>query len=186
MDVVDAYFIDDRNSCVTYSPDWTKIDGQQSTDSRMISGTSMVAHKPGASFSISFAGAKIHYHTALLASDAGTLNATMVLDGGSSSIFSAPSNAGDTPSVILYDSGLIVEGTHKLVVTANTVDPRYADYFTIGPNTIAASGGGTTVLVVTEKFPSALTPRPLADFAGSGGAIAHRAQLGVRVEHVRS
>jgi hypothetical protein len=52
-DVVDAYYIDDRDSRVTYSSDWSKIDGQQGDFGH----TSMVARKAGASFSITFAGA---------------------------------------------------------------------------------------------------------------------------------
>ncbi|KAF8167041.1 hypothetical protein K438DRAFT_1616192 [Mycena galopus ATCC 62051] len=52
-DVVDAYFIDDRDSRITYSNAWEKIDGQQNDFGH----TSQTAASVGASFSITFEGA---------------------------------------------------------------------------------------------------------------------------------
>ncbi|KAJ6451164.1 hypothetical protein C8R45DRAFT_946378 [Mycena sanguinolenta] len=141
-DVVDAYFIDDRDSRITYSSAWSKVDGGQNDFGH----TSQVAASVGASFSITFEGQSIKYHAGLVASDAGVLKASMVLDDGTPVIFTAPANTAATPNNILYDSGSISDGTHTLVVTAQTADSLWVDYFTTSPNALVASnpGGGTT------------------------------------------
>lgn len=52
-DVVDAYFIDDRDSRITYDSAWTPVNGRQSDFGH----TSEMAASVGASFSITFEGA---------------------------------------------------------------------------------------------------------------------------------
>ncbi|KAJ7153918.1 hypothetical protein C8R43DRAFT_1235314 [Mycena crocata] len=162
---VDKCFIDDTNSRVTYTgPAWRKFTGGQ-TD---FEHTSQESSSAGDSFSITFEGESIDFYGGLTPSDAGVQKlASMVLDGGTPVIYNAPQNPPASSNNIFYSSGVISSGKHTLVVTSESENTLWADYFlvtpnrsgssTASPNTSVDGGGGVgTGGTSAVSFPSSL------------------------------
>ncbi|KAK7050677.1 hypothetical protein R3P38DRAFT_3608630 [Favolaschia claudopus] len=143
---VAAYFVDDRDSRVRYSPAWQfyGLDGD-------LHHTSQASRVQGDSLTLQFEGKSISFYGGVTSS---TVNASMSIDGGPLAFWVPPVTAGRTNNLI-FDSGDLTPGTHELVVTATNDQPVWADYFLITPNPAgsvsSSSSGGISS---SSAFPS--------------------------------
>ncbi|KAJ7679742.1 hypothetical protein B0H17DRAFT_986855 [Mycena rosella] len=124
------YFIDDRDSRITYTPAWRQFGSENDFQH-----TSQESTSTGDSFSLTFEGTRISFYGGLTTSDAGLMKASMVLDGGSPVVYNAPNPIPATTNNLIYTSEDLPDGTHTLVVTAETDQTMWADYFLVTPNT---------------------------------------------------
>ncbi|KAF7332732.1 hypothetical protein MKEN_00156600 [Mycena kentingensis (nom. inval.)] len=108
--VVDPYFVDDRDARVVYQPPWNLLGSQQD-----FMHTSQSTSKKGSTLSFEFDGRGISYYAGITA---GNTSLTLItLDDGPTSTF-IPSTPSGVISLnnLIYDSGDIKDGKHKLVV----------------------------------------------------------------------
>ncbi|KAK6966820.1 hypothetical protein R3P38DRAFT_3245346 [Favolaschia claudopus] len=105
---VSAYFVDDRD----------------------MRHTSQASRGKGDSLTLQFDGQSISLYGDFISA---TANASISIDGGRPTFWVPPTSASWTNNLI-FDSGYLTPGTHKLVVTAMNDQPVSADYFLITPN----------------------------------------------------
>jgi hypothetical protein len=157
---VQWYYFDDRDPGVVYTPAWRQFGSQQDFQH-----TSSESSSVGDSFSFQFQGAwslsymrnilsdamdfgsgkGISFYGGLTSSDVG-MQASIVLDGGAPVIYNAPPSPPSITNNLIYQSPLLSDGTHTIVVTGKTVQSVWADYFLVTPSTsdgtTPAPGGG--------------------------------------------
>ncbi|KAJ6530952.1 hypothetical protein DFH09DRAFT_1326648 [Mycena vulgaris] len=131
---VKSYFIDDRDARVTYTPEWRKFTGDND-----FMHTSQESTSPGDSFSLKFEGTSVSYYGGITASDAGVMNASIVLDGGKPIFFIAPATPAAVTNNLIFESGIINDGSHTLVITQENQFTVWTDYFLITPGTASAA-----------------------------------------------
>ncbi|KAJ7174125.1 hypothetical protein C8R43DRAFT_1205239 [Mycena crocata] len=121
----ESYFIDDRNARITYSPAtaWTEVDGT-GVDFQH---TSKRSTGVGDSLSLNFEGKSISFYGGITSQ---IMNASMAIDGGPPVFFVPPAGA-QTTNNLIFNSGDLADGNHTLVVTAQTDQPVWADYFLV-------------------------------------------------------
>ncbi|KAK7000327.1 hypothetical protein R3P38DRAFT_3285623 [Favolaschia claudopus] len=120
-----AYFVDDRDMRVQYNPAW-----QPSGSEHNFQHTSQASRGKGDSLTLQFDGQSISLYGDFISA---TANASISIDGGRPTFWVPPTSASWTNNLI-FDSGYLTPGTHKLVVTAMNDQPVSADYFLITPN----------------------------------------------------
>ncbi|KAF7333782.1 hypothetical protein MVEN_02335000 [Mycena venus] len=121
---VSAYFIDDRDSRITYTPAWKQDDSVDYFQHAAKASTSA-----GDSFSVAFEGKAISLYGPITDM---SMNASMAIDGGPS-VFFTPSVTG--LNIAIYNSGDLTDGQHTLIVTAQNEHPVWVDYFLVTPST---------------------------------------------------
>ncbi|KAJ6530950.1 hypothetical protein DFH09DRAFT_140911 [Mycena vulgaris] len=131
---IKSYFIDDRDARVTYTPEWRKFIGDND-----FMHTSQESTSPGDSFSLKFEGTSVSYYGGITASDAGVMNASIVLDGGKPTFFIAPASPAAVTNNLIFESGIINDGSHTLVITQENQFTVWTDYFLITPGTASAA-----------------------------------------------
>ncbi|KAJ7479743.1 hypothetical protein FB451DRAFT_1365463 [Mycena latifolia] len=132
---VSTYFIDDRDSRITYTPAWTKFDGTANDFQH----TSQKSTNQGDSLSLRFEGKSVQFYGGITPSGAGLMKASMVLDGGAPVVYTAPQDPPAPVNNLIFDSGGLSDGTHTLVVTAANDQSLWADFFLVTPNTPSAT-----------------------------------------------
>ncbi|KAK6995826.1 hypothetical protein R3P38DRAFT_3425365 [Favolaschia claudopus] len=149
---VAAYFVDDRDSRVRYSPAWQfyGLEGD-------LHHTSQASRVQGDSLTLQFEGKSVSFYGGVTSS---TVNASISIDGGPLEFWVPPVTAGRTNNLI-FESGDLTPGTHELVVTATNDQPVWADYFLITPNpagsVLSSSSAGTSSSSATPA-PSSIGP----------------------------
>ncbi|KAJ7509087.1 hypothetical protein B0H11DRAFT_2432738 [Mycena galericulata] len=126
---VEAYFIDDRDPRVSYTPAW-----QHFALDEDFQHTSQQSTNPGDMFSLIFQGKAIEMYGN--ATDIG-MKASMVVDGGVAEVF-APSPGSGANNFLIFNSGVLDDGNHTLVVTSEGTSPMWVDYFLVIPNTLSS------------------------------------------------
>ncbi|KAF7342213.1 hypothetical protein MVEN_01809200 [Mycena venus] len=126
------YFIDDRDSRITYTPAWL----QEGSDEDF-QHTSQKSLSVGDSFTLEFEGQSISFWGG---NTSPTQNASVEIDGGPPTFFGAPPDATTTNNLLFHFDDLPA-GKHALVVTAQNGEPVWADYFLVTPNTISLPSG---------------------------------------------
>ncbi|KAK7049147.1 hypothetical protein R3P38DRAFT_3620829 [Favolaschia claudopus] len=122
---VSAYFVDDRDTRVQYNPAW-----EPSGSEHDFQHTSQASRGKGDSLTLQFDGQSISFYGGFISA---TANASISIDGGRPMFWVPPTSASWTNNLI-FDSGYLTPGTHKLVVTAMNNQPVSADDFLITPN----------------------------------------------------
>jgi hypothetical protein len=96
-------------------------------------------------------GKGISFYGGLTALDFGVMKVSIVLDGGTPVIYKAPSSPPSITNNLIYQSPPLSDGTHTIVVTAETEQLAWADYFLVTPSTKddmtpppVSGGGGAT------------------------------------------
>ncbi|KAJ6534662.1 hypothetical protein DFH09DRAFT_1325278 [Mycena vulgaris] len=149
---VGAYFIDDRDARVTYNPGW-----QQFGSENDFQHTSQRSSNVGDSVTLQFEGKAVAMYGGLTLETPG-MRASIVLDGGAPTTYNAPSDGSSTNN-LYFQSPLLSDGAHTLVVTVETEQHLWADYFLVTPS---ASGGTTAapppVTPPSTTSPSTVTP----------------------------
>ncbi|KAK6966835.1 hypothetical protein R3P38DRAFT_3245361 [Favolaschia claudopus] len=122
---VSAYFVDDRDTRIQYNPAWQFFgsDGD-------FQHTSQASRAQGDELTLQFDGKSISFYGGVTSASA---SASMSIDGGPPTVWVPPTTASQTNNLI-FNSGDLTPGTHKLVVTANNDQPVWADYFLVTPN----------------------------------------------------
>ncbi|KAF7366270.1 hypothetical protein MSAN_00883200 [Mycena sanguinolenta] len=121
-----TYFIDDRDQRITYTPGWVQ-DGSDEDFQHTSQRTSAI----GESFTLEFEGQSIAYYGGMTSQ---TMNASVVIDGGPPTFVGVPPGA-TTTNNLLFQSGNLSAGTHKLVVAAENDQDVWTDYFLVNPTT---------------------------------------------------
>ncbi|KAJ7691200.1 hypothetical protein B0H17DRAFT_1331213 [Mycena rosella] len=106
-------------------------------DDRDPAHTSSESSSVGDFFSFQFQGKGISFYGGLTASDMGMQASIVpiVLDGGAPVIYNAPPSPPSITNNLIYQSPLLSDGTHTIVVTGETVQSVWADYFLVTPST---------------------------------------------------
>ncbi|KAJ7236891.1 hypothetical protein B0H12DRAFT_1057539 [Mycena haematopus] len=125
-----TYFMDDRDQRITYSSGWVQ-DGSDEDFQH----TSQRTSATGESFTLEFEGQSISYYGGMTSL---TMNASAVIDGGPPKFFGVPPGA-TTTNNLLFQSGDLSAGAHKLVVTAQNDQGVWTDYFLVNPITSAST-----------------------------------------------
>ncbi|KAJ7439085.1 hypothetical protein FB451DRAFT_157305 [Mycena latifolia] len=167
---VPAYFIDDRDTRVKYTPSW-----QQFQSDHDFMHTSQGTTNVGDSLSVQFDGIAISHYGDINEGSAGdVLNASFSIDGGPSVSFVPPPQAsGVTNNNLYYSSGDLNPGTHTLVVTAENAHTVWADYWLVKPN--PASFTSTAAPRSSSSPPpttTPLAPKPKHTAAIAGSVVA--------------
>ncbi|KAJ7055751.1 hypothetical protein C8F01DRAFT_1157588 [Mycena amicta] len=126
-----TYFVDDRDTNIVYQPAWSMFGSEQD-----FMHTSQESPSAGAKLTYTFEGRGISYYGGDTAGN--KTNASIVLDGGPPTFFVPP----PTDPVVnnkYYDSGVLADGKHTLVVTAVTDNPIWVDYLLVVPPLISSS-----------------------------------------------
>ncbi|KAF7344722.1 hypothetical protein MVEN_01632900 [Mycena venus] len=122
---VSAYFIDDRDPQIKYTPAWRQFGSDLDFQH-----TSQATTNVGDSLSLTFEGKSIQLFGSVTSA---TEKASMAIDGGPATIWIPPADAKQTNNLI-YSSGGLTPGNHTLVITAMNDQPVWADYFLVTPN----------------------------------------------------
>ncbi|KAJ7662505.1 hypothetical protein B0H17DRAFT_314988 [Mycena rosella] len=75
------------------------------------------------------------------------LNASIVLDGAPPTFYIAPSNPPAPQNNLIFTSGVLAPGSHRLVVTGESIATLWTDYFLVAPKngtSISASSSGSS------------------------------------------
>ncbi|KAJ7080249.1 hypothetical protein C8R44DRAFT_593535, partial [Mycena epipterygia] len=78
-------------------------------------------------------GTSILYYAGLTTSDDGFMKASIVVDGGTPILFTAPSNPPAITNNLIYNSNILPDGVHTLVVTSESTQTLWTDYFLVTP-----------------------------------------------------
>ncbi|KAK7000361.1 hypothetical protein R3P38DRAFT_2561495 [Favolaschia claudopus] len=166
---VRSYFIDDRDPRIIYTPAWRKfgsdVDFQHTSQGSTSAGDSFRLEFEGEDILAVFAiGKSISFYGGINNGSAGqVLNASMAIDGGTSTYFvPGPQPEADTNNNLIFYSGELSEGNHTLVVTSENDFTVWVDYFVVTPNPTAtgeSSIPATTSNAITAHSPS--KPRAL-------------------------
>ncbi|KAJ7892538.1 hypothetical protein B0H14DRAFT_3126095 [Mycena olivaceomarginata] len=171
-----TYFIDDRDPRIIYTPAWRQFGSENDFQH-----TSSESTNPGDSFSLEFEGTGISYYgglTGLTSSDAGFSIASILLDGGAPTIYTAPNSLPATTNFLIFKSGQFSAGEshppHYFLVTpspstlTNTITPS-----------VSGSASPSSPKVASSPIPnSKLTPIPVPGLVGGTlGALVFAALL---------
>ncbi|KAJ7816838.1 hypothetical protein B0H14DRAFT_3877700 [Mycena olivaceomarginata] len=132
--------------------------------------TSSESTVPGDAFTLEFEGTSISYYGGLTTSDTDTTIAEIVLDGGATTMYTAPSKIPATTNNLIYKSGELEAGNHTLVVTSTNSATLWADYFLV-----TASPGGS---MQTESAPFSALPSSARSKSPTNHRCNHRCVLG--------
>ncbi|KAF7342219.1 hypothetical protein MVEN_01809800 [Mycena venus] len=138
------YFIDDRDSRITYTPAWV----QEGSDEDF-QHTCQKSLSAGDSFTLEFEGQSISFWGG---NTSPTQNASVEIDGGSPTFFGAPTDATTTNNLLFHFDDLPA-GKHTLAVTAQNGEPVWTDYFIVNPN-IASLPSGSSASPISSSTPS--------------------------------
>ncbi|KAJ7439088.1 hypothetical protein FB451DRAFT_157331 [Mycena latifolia] len=176
---VPAYFIDDRDPRVVYTPPWRQL----GSDSNFLH-TSQGSTNIGDSLSLQFEGTAIsHYAEMTAVSAPNILNASFSLDGGPPVFYvPVPQPSAQMYNVPYYSSGVLSPGNHTLVVTAVGAEAIWTDYWLVTPNpasftTTSASASGTssspssTSPTMSPTTTSTVTPKKKHTAAIAGSVV---------------
>ncbi|KAJ7676356.1 hypothetical protein B0H17DRAFT_1207342 [Mycena rosella] len=130
------YFIDDSDSRITYTPAWTKFDATQNDFQH----TSQESTSQGDSLTFEFEGTGVQFYGGITPAGAGVMKASSVLDGGTPVLYTAPEQPPASVNNLIFEAHKLSDGTHKLVVTAASDSPLWADYFLVTPGTPSSPG----------------------------------------------
>ncbi|KAF7364582.1 hypothetical protein MVEN_00327200 [Mycena venus] len=139
---VGAYFIDDRDPQIKYTPAWRQFGSDPDFQH-----TSQATTNVGDSLSLTFEGAWNDIFVPVVIPNvvkgssirffggftSATEQASIAVDGGPATIWIPPSTATQTNNLI-YSSGNLTPGNHTIVVTAMNDQAVWADYFLVTPN----------------------------------------------------
>ncbi|KAK7049176.1 hypothetical protein R3P38DRAFT_3620876 [Favolaschia claudopus] len=159
---VSAYFVDDRDTRIQYSPAWQFFgsDGD-------FQHTSQASRAQGDSLTLQFDGKSISFYGGVTST---TVSASMSIDGGPPTVWVPPTTASQTNNLI-FNSGDLTPGTHKLVVTADNDQPVWADYFLITPNPPGSVQSSSSARSSSaSSSPSSIGPQPNRS-SNSGNAV---------------
>ncbi|KAF7986367.1 hypothetical protein HWV62_35384 [Athelia sp. TMB] len=120
--------VDDTDPRLQYSGSWSPFSNLAPAPAynNTLHGTA----KPGAQMVLEFAGTGISVYGTV--SPNGTAISNYTIDGGSSSIFTAPVVETALGGVLYFNSSVLGDGNHTLVVTNIDSDPWFwIDYFSI-------------------------------------------------------
>ncbi|KAF8215361.1 hypothetical protein K438DRAFT_775011 [Mycena galopus ATCC 62051] len=168
---VDAYFIDDRDARITYSPPWRLFGSDPD-----FMHTSQGSTQSGDSFSLQFKGKGISMWAGINNGTVGqVLNASLTIDGGPPIFFVPPTQtASVTTNNLIFDSGELLDGTHTLVCTAENGHTVWTDYFLVKPGTASASApASSSGSASTTSSPSPSAPKHTSAIVGGvvGAAV---------------
>ncbi|KAJ7439086.1 hypothetical protein FB451DRAFT_1059844 [Mycena latifolia] len=175
---VPAYFIDDSDPRVVYTPPWRQF----GSDPDFLH-TSQGSTNVGDSLSLQFDGTAIsHYAGINEGSAVDVLNASFSIDGSPPVFFVPPPQAsGVTNNNLYYSSGVLVPGTHKLVVTAENIHTVWADYWLVTPNPASFSAtpspssspspSGTSISTSSQAATTSLVPPKKKHTAAIAGSV---------------
>ncbi|KAJ6483334.1 hypothetical protein C8R45DRAFT_802120, partial [Mycena sanguinolenta] len=123
-----VYFIDDRDPRIEYTPAWNKsgsdIDLQHTSQGSTIAGDSLTLPFEGTSISV--------YGDIDNETIGNAPNASIVIDGWEP-VFFVPGLQSAAPRCnnLMFNSGILAEGDHTLVVTAESDQTVWVDYFLV-------------------------------------------------------
>ncbi|KAJ7302325.1 hypothetical protein DFH08DRAFT_73881 [Mycena albidolilacea] len=167
---VPAYFIDDRDLRVTYTPPWRLFGSDPD-----LMHTSQGSSKRGDSLSLQFEGTAISHYGGINEGSAGdVLNASFSVDGGPSAFFvPSPQPSSIATNSLYYSSGNLKPGTHTLVVTAENAHTVWADYWLVTPNPASFLSPSASRSSTSASSPAATTaPKPKHTAAIAGSVVA--------------
>ncbi|KAJ7436059.1 hypothetical protein B0H11DRAFT_2111692 [Mycena galericulata] len=149
---VSAYFIDDRDSRITYTPPWAFFgsDGD-------FQHTSQGSNAMGDSFSLAFEGKAVSFYGGI--TDL-TMKALMSVDGGPPVVFAPTSAPPSVTNNLIFSSGDLADGNHTLVVTSASNATMWVDYFLIIPSTLLPTTSAPSPSQTVSGSPSASTVSP--------------------------
>ncbi|KAJ7077986.1 hypothetical protein B0H15DRAFT_1025959 [Mycena belliarum] len=126
-----AYFIDDRDARVVYTPPWRLFGSDPD-----FMHTSQATGATGDALALQFDGTAIEFYGGINNATPGAfLKASMRIDSGAPVVFEpGPQPAAVTTNNLLFASGKLAPGTHRLTVTALNEHAVWADYFLVTPN----------------------------------------------------
>ncbi|KAF8874405.1 hypothetical protein BD779DRAFT_254783, partial [Infundibulicybe gibba] len=150
--------IDDRDEDIIYTGNWRSAtsDFDFRRTSRAADGTT------SASISIPFNGTGIQFYAVIEGSAPGnSALAEFVLDGAATKTFTSPGQPSDiTWNNQLYDSGLLPQGSHTLVVTPKSQQTLRFDYALAQQGTALATTANPTPTATRIPSPSPTSTRP--------------------------
>ncbi|KAJ7055767.1 hypothetical protein C8F01DRAFT_1157632 [Mycena amicta] len=160
-----TYFVDDRDTNIVYQPAWSMFGAEQD-----FMHTSQSSPSAGAKLTYTFEGRGISYYGGDTAGN--KTKASIALDGGPPTIFVPPPTAGVVNNKY-YDSGVLADGKHTLVVTAVNDDPIWVDYLLVVPPLISASSPSpptsSSTTTTTGSAGAGGTSSTTTSSAGAGG-----------------
>ncbi|KAJ7061334.1 hypothetical protein C8F01DRAFT_1369512 [Mycena amicta] len=167
----DVFFVDDRDSRITYSPPWTFFGSDED-----FMHTSQASPGKGATLTLPFQGRGISFYGGINNGSAAlgqVLNASMTIDGGPPTFFVPPTQtAAVTTNDLYFNSGVLANGNHTLVVTAENEHTVWADYFLIvPPPATSSSGSGSATNTANASSQIGKSKSKSAVGPGVGGAI---------------
>ncbi|KAJ7506930.1 hypothetical protein B0H11DRAFT_2272160 [Mycena galericulata] len=165
---VDAYFIDDSDPRVSYTPAW-----QHFVLDEDFQHTSQESTNPGDMFSLTFQGKAIEMYGGI--TNIG-MKASMVVDGGVAEIFAPSSLPQSAANNLIFSSGVLKDGNHTLVVTSEGTSPMSVDYFLVTPSTLSSasptlSGSSSSSSPTLPATSPTTKPKPTPVGAIVGGAV---------------
>ncbi|KAJ7439102.1 hypothetical protein FB451DRAFT_1378068 [Mycena latifolia] len=169
---VPAYFIDDRDPRVVYTPAW-RLFGSDLDFMHTSQGSSTT----GDSLTLQFDGIAISHYAGINQGSAGdVLQAAFSIDGGPSVTFvPSPQASSNTNNNLYYSSGDLKPGKHTLVVTAQNVHTVWADYWLVKPNpasSVSVSGTSTSSSSPSAATTTPVPPKPKHTAAIAGSVVA--------------
>ncbi|KAJ6528279.1 hypothetical protein DFH09DRAFT_1186069 [Mycena vulgaris] len=149
-DVEGAYFIDDRDPRVTYTPRWRPFGSDNDFQH-----TSQESTLPGDSFSLAFEGTSVSYYGGLSGPSNGVpMNASIILDGAPPLFIIGPINPPPATNNLIYKSDELPPGPHTLVVTGEGRSTLWTDYFLVTPSRLSTSPTSETPSTSTSSAAS--------------------------------
>ncbi|KAF7329632.1 putative glycoside hydrolase family 38 protein [Mycena kentingensis (nom. inval.)] len=161
------YMVDDRDARVVYSGSWVSTDG---TDDMLR--TSQRSSSAGAGFVLEFEGRAISYYGHLPAGN--TTDIAIEIDGGPATRYAPrPGPANDVPNTLIFNSGDLSAGTHKLRATAQGDSPISVDFFLVEPVGDGAASSSAARPNASSSAASSITAtKPATSHTGAiAGAV---------------
>ncbi|KAJ7778501.1 hypothetical protein B0H16DRAFT_889009 [Mycena metata] len=152
-----VYFVDDSDSSITYSGNWT-VETKKDTDFALTSH----GGKQGCSFQLDFEGTLASVFGRIgNDSDNAATQMSFSVDGASPVVFSSPYQTTISYNQALFQSTNLAQGKHSLVATSNS-GTVFVDYILLQPNPTS----NTTIPVADEHS------LPIGEIAGgAAGAL---------------
>ncbi|KAJ7508785.1 hypothetical protein B0H11DRAFT_2431861 [Mycena galericulata] len=186
---VDAYFIDDSDPRVSYTPAWQHFTGDQDFQH-----TSQQSTNPGDMFSLTFQvmrplrrfvlpGKAIKMYGSI--TDIG-MKASMVVDGGVAEVFAPSSLPESVTNNLIFSSGVLDDGNHTLVVTSEGTSPMWMDYVLVTPSTLlnaSPTSSGSSASSTLPATSSTAKSTPIGTIVGGvvGGLVVIAALAGAAI-----